>query len=61
MRGADQAGLIGIVADRHELDLDLSAFRITAVRPITSSPTRLPRKPPPITIRSVSFQPLVLR
>ena len=35
-----------------------SALSSTAARPIASSPTRLSRKPPPTTMRSVSRQPL---
>ena len=34
---------------------------MTEARPIASSPTRLSRNPPPITMRSVSRQPLSLR
>src|SRR5262245_4555143 len=39
----------------------LSALRMTAARPMMSSPTRLSRKPPPTTILSVSRPDLSLR
>ena len=41
--------------------LIFSALRITEARPMASSPTRQPLKPPPITSRSMSFQPFSLR
>jgi hypothetical protein len=41
--------------------LIFSALRMIEARPIASSPTRLPLKPPPTTIRSASFQCLSFR
>jgi hypothetical protein len=53
LRGAKKSGLVGIVADNANLGVDFVG--------LASSPTRLPAKPPPITMRDASFQPLSLR
>jgi hypothetical protein len=57
---ADQAGVVGVMTDR------LSIFEVFVLeddfaRAMASSPSRLSRKPPPTTMRSVFSQDLVLR
>jgi hypothetical protein len=61
MQRTDQARVIGLVADRQHVDLEVLVLKIISVRAMANSPSRLSRKPPPTTMRSVFSHALVLR